>query len=187
MEREPFRTTATLARHAKTRLTILSLAAVSLMTSPQQAPLHCPAMSLPKLLIALAVVGFAYHYWSQHRTGGEAGAHESASVGASGNGFVELPPITGADARSVLVIAAEGCPEEAAQRADRLAEQLARAGVPVARMHDVSFNIPNGDPEIAQRVLSVMNGELPIVFVRGKAKSNPTPEQVASEYGVALR
>jgi hypothetical protein len=40
---------------------------------------------------------------------------------------------------------------------------------------------------IANRVTSVMNGELPIVFVHGKAKSNPTLDEVAAEYRGAAR
>jgi hypothetical protein len=31
-------------------------------------------------------------------------------------------------------------------------------------------------------VLSVMNGPVPVVFVNGKAKANPTPEEVVAEY-----
>lgn len=136
-------------------------------------------MSILKLLIALAVVGFAYQYWSKHQGGEKAG---SAVVAESRNGFTLLPEVTGASRTAVLIMAAEDCPEEAAQRADRLAEDLAREGIPVSRLHDVHFDIPNGDPAVLAQVMSVMNSPLPIVFVRGKAKSNPRFEEVVAEY-----
>jgi hypothetical protein len=49
-------------------------------------------------------------------------------------------------------------------------------------LHDVHFEIPNGDSSVVARVMSVMNSPLPIVFVRGKAKSNPSLEEVVAEY-----
>jgi hypothetical protein len=142
-------------------------------------------MNILKLLIALAFAGFAYQYWTKHHQGGEVAA--SAGSAESHNGFITLPAVIGASTTAVLVVAAENCPEEAAQRADRLAEQLARHGVPVSRLHNVSFNIPNGDSSVAERVMSLMNSGLPIVFVRGKAKSNPTLEEVTAEYKATAR
>jgi hypothetical protein len=142
-------------------------------------------MNMLKLLIALALAGFAYQYWNKYHQGSEADA--SAGTAKGHNGFITLPAVTGASSTAVLVVAAENCPEEAAQRADLLADQLARDGVPVARVHNVSFNIPNGDSSVAEQVMSVMNSELPIVFVRGKAKSNPTLEEVAAEYKATAR
>jgi hypothetical protein len=138
-------------------------------------------MSLTKLVIAICLAGAAYHAWKTHRSGDPAALAASAEA-ASRHGFVALPPVTGASPASVLVIAAENCPEEAAQRADQLAYRLRSHGVPVTRLHNVSFEIPNGDAALAQRVMSVMNAELPIVFVRGKAKSNPSLDDVLSEY-----
>lgn len=137
-------------------------------------------MNLTKLIIVLCAAGFAYHHWGKQYLGSEQAA--GAASAPSRNGFVALPAVAGASTKAVLIIAAENCPEEAAQRADRLAEDLARGGVPVSRLHSVSFDIPNGDSSVADRVMSVMNGELPIVFVHGKAKSNPRLEEVFSEY-----
>jgi len=138
-------------------------------------------MNLAKLLLVLAAAGFAYQYWTKHHQASEATA--SASSTESRNGFVDLPPVTGANPARVLVIAAEDCPEAAAQRADRLAEQLSQSGIPVTRAHEVSFNIPNAS--IAQRINTVMNGEPPIVFVGGKAKSNPSLDEVTAEFKAA--
>ncbi len=138
-------------------------------------------MNVLKLLIVLSVVGVAYHQWNKHDKRGDTAA-SSAPAERSSNGFIPLPPVAGANPAAILIVAAENCPEEAAQRADRLASQLARDGVPVSRVHSVHFDVPNGDPAIMERLNSVMNSELPIVFVRGRAKSNPTLEEVTAEY-----
>jgi hypothetical protein len=55
-----------------------------------------------------------------------------------------------------------------------------RDGVQVARPHHVSFSV--ADAGEAERVQTVMNGELPIVIVRGRAKANPTLAEVMAEY-----
>lgn len=139
-------------------------------------------MKLIKLLIVLAAVVLLYQYWNKHHQRNDVGNGVGVSAVESRNGFVALPPVIGASTSSVLVIAAENCPEEAAQRADRLAEQLGRERIPVSRLHRTEFDIPGGDAVVAQRLLSIMNGELPIVFVNGRAKSNPTLEEVIDEY-----
>jgi hypothetical protein len=142
-------------------------------------------MSIIKLLFLLALVGFGYQYWTKHHQG--LPWNTAAAVSDSQNGFVSLPPVTGASARDVLVIAAENCPHEAAQRADELARQLSRAGIPVTRLHQANFSIENNDSSVMDKVLSVMNGPLPIVFVAGKAKSDPSIEEVIAEYQAASR
>jgi hypothetical protein len=141
-------------------------------------------MRLIQLVLVVAVAGGAYHYWNKQRAAEVAASEQSSD---SLRGFVALPPVSGGNANAVLIVAAENCPEEAAQRADRLADNLTRQGVPVSRVHTVSFEIPGNDMSIANRVTSLMNGELPIVFVHGKAKSNPTLDEVAAEYRGAAR
>ncbi len=135
-------------------------------------------MGLIRILIVVGLAGGGYHYWKGHR------AESIQTVGGpavSSNGFVALPPADGQNPRSVYVIAAENCPHEDAQRADRLAEDLARQGIPVVRSHNISFSLDGADSSVAQRITSVMNGPLPIVFVQGRAKSNPSLEEVLAE------
>lgn len=139
-------------------------------------------MKLINLLIVLAAVVLGYQYWSKHHQRSDAGNGATVSATPSRNGFVALPAVVGASPSAVLVIAAENCPEEAAQRADRLAEQLGRERIPVSRLHHTEFDIPSGDAASAGRLMFIMNGELPIVFVNGRAKSNPTIEEVIDEY-----
>jgi hypothetical protein len=122
----------------------------------------------------LALLGFGYHQWSLRERSTEAPAQSNAT-------FVVLPAVAGANPTRVMVIAAEDCPEAAARRADDLAERLARDGIPVTRAHNVSFPAVNGADEL-QRVNRVMHGELPIVIVHGRAKANPTFDEVLAEY-----
>jgi hypothetical protein len=133
-------------------------------------------MGWVKIVLVVAVAAGGYHYWKKE----EASAPQAAAAGSSG--FMALPGDSGPLSKGVHVIAAENCPEDAAQRADRLAEQLAKAGLPVQRGHQVSFSLGNADAGAAQRITSVMNGELPIVFVHGKVKSNPSLDEVLAEY-----
>jgi len=139
-------------------------------------------MSFIKVLIVLGLAGFGYQYWTKHREGQAMVASTGSAASSSSNGFVQLPGTSRSASSAVQVIAAEGCPEEAAQRADSLAEQLSSKGIPVVRTHNVSFTVTSGDPADAQRISSIMSGELPIVLVRGKAKSNPSLDEVIAEY-----
>lgn len=67
----------------------------------------------------------------------------------------------------MLVVAAENCPHEAAQRADRLTEEPSRSGIAVVRTHNASFSLNEPDSDSLERINAVMNGPLPVVFVRG--------------------
>jgi hypothetical protein len=133
-------------------------------------------MNALKTLVVLALLGLGYHQWSQRE--------HSTAAAPSNSTFVALPAVAGANPTRVMVIAAEDCPEAAARRADDLAERLARDGIPVTRAHNVSFPAVNGADEL-QRVNRVMQGELPIVIVHGRAKANPTLDEVLAEYRTA--
>lgn len=130
-------------------------------------------MKVVKLLLLLVVSALAFQYWSTHQS----------TTGPSANGFVSLPTLVGGTPGQVVVFAPENCPSEAAARADTMAQQLASRNIPSLRSHDVSFAATNPEPGIGERLNAVMNGELPIVFVNGKGKANPTLEEVLAEYG----
>jgi hypothetical protein len=130
-------------------------------------------MKVVKLLLFLAVAGLAFQYWITHQP----------TTGPSANGFIALPTLADSNPRQVVVFAPENCPSKAAARADAMAHQLASRNIPSVRSHDVSFSSSDPDPAIGARLNAVMNGELPIVFVNGKGKANPTLEEVISEYG----
>jgi hypothetical protein len=135
-------------------------------------------MNVIKLVLLLAAAGLAYQYWStQQSTNGPAVV--------SPNGFVAMPTLAGGDPKQVVVFAPENCPSEKAQQADDLARQLSARNIPTLRSHDVTFSSSDPDPRIGVRLDSVMKGELPIVFVNGRGKANPTLEEVLAEYGAA--
>lgn len=141
-------------------------------------------MNIVKLLIILSVAGGGYHYWKTHNKEASSVAVDASIT--SENGFVSLPPMEGERTNAVLVVAAENCPHEDAQRADNLAQALSEKGIPVVRSHNISFNHISSNKEV-ERITSIMNGSLPIVFVDGRAKSNPTLEEVVAEYEGASR
>lgn len=140
-------------------------------------------MKIVKLLVVLSILGGAYHYWNENNPAEALEAAADFEYGDSGDyGFVALPPVAGASANTVLVIAAQNCPHEDAQRADSLAEGIAGNGIRVVRAQDVSFEFASADSSMTERIMSIMNGPLPIVIVNGRAKSNPSLDEVIAEY-----
>ena len=132
-------------------------------------------MNLFKLLLVVAVAGGGYHYWKTHSVALDLAAATSES------GFVSIPVPDGMSPHGVVVFAPENCPSDAAQRAYALVSDLGSRGVPVTRADAASFdNLP--DAATAERIQTVMNGQVPIVFVNGKAKANPSLEEVVAEY-----
>lgn len=132
-------------------------------------------MNLIKLLLLIAIAGGGYHYWKKHSV------ERDLAATASEGGFVSVPMPDGMSPHGVVVFAPENCPSDAAQRAYALVSDLGGRGVPVSRADAASFdNLP--DAATAERVRTVMGGQVPIVFVNGKAKANPSLEEVLSEY-----
>jgi hypothetical protein len=137
-------------------------------------------MSLLRVVVVVGIAASGYAAW-KHYEGAGARAQEAAESAPSPNGF-ESVPLDG-DRNSVVIFAPLNCSREEAQRADFLADTLSRRGIPVKRTQEanISFSgIP--DDATASRVKGVMNGPLPIVFVKGRAKSNPTIEETVAEY-----
>jgi hypothetical protein len=132
-----------------------------------------------RLLLVLCAMGAGLHFWHQHES---AVARSSVMASADENGFVDLPPAQGQKSDTVYVVAAVNCPHEAAQRADRLARDLAREGIPVIRTNSVNFSGSGLDDSAIKRLNVVMNEPLPIVFVHGRAKSAATLDDVEAEF-----
>jgi predicted TIM-barrel fold metal-dependent hydrolase len=132
-------------------------------------------MNALKLVLMLAAAGLAYQYWSTQQS-----ANGPAVV--SPNGFVMVPAMAGADPKQVVVFAPENCPSKKARRADELAHQLNAGGIPAVRTHHVSFVSPEKSPPLYANLNVVMDGNLPIVFVKGKGKGNPSFDQILLEY-----
>ena len=140
-------------------------------------------MSFIKFLLIVGMLGAAYHYWKKppHVAPGPIATVQPGHSGQP-TGFVAVPPPDGAPANMVMVVAAENCPHEDAQRADRLTAELKGRGIPVQRSHQVSFTINSPDAAVPERISSVMNGQLPIVFINGRAKPNPSLDDVIAEF-----
>ncbi len=131
-----------------------------------------------KLLLLVAVLGGAYHWWSGRPGGTPAGT-------ANQNGFVSVVMPDGAPRNTVLILAARDCPSAVTQRAETLAQDLARQGIPVVRGDSISFDIDNPTAERiagAERAVAVFKDGAPAVFLNGMAMSNPTALQTVTEY-----
>lgn len=115
--------------------------------------------------------------WVAERVGADAGS----GGGKSAHGFQSIPLPDGVASRGIVVFAPQHCTSDAARRTETLVRHLSRQGVAYARTDNASFNSITTQEEAA-RVMSVMNGPVPIVYVNGKAKANPTPEEVVSEF-----
>jgi hypothetical protein len=130
-------------------------------------------------IILLGVAWGGFHLVSEHRA---ASATREVLASSNVNGFLDIPPPSNQSADSIYVVAAQNCPREAAQRADGLAKQLGAKGLPVVRTSQVSFNPSGMDKAALERLKVVMGSPLPLVFIRGRAASNPDADQVAAEY-----
>lgn len=108
------------------------------------------------------------------------GAKASRGTGGAGE-FAAIPLPDGVSAQGVVIFAPENCPSEAAQRARQLASHLSAQRIPYRETSSADFSTLSSQDE-ANRVMSVMNGPVPVVYVNGRAKANPTPEEVVAEY-----
>jgi hypothetical protein len=138
-------------------------------------------MSTFKILVIAAIcVGLFSYYERQQDAKTLAEASEAASrMVGSNTGFVTLPPASGHDSAAVVVVAPAGCPLPDAKRADELAQTLTRAGVRVQQTN--AINMSGFDPGEADRINSVLSGQIPIVFVGRRAKANPSLQEVLVE------
>jgi hypothetical protein len=82
-----------------------------------------------------------------------------------------------------IVLAALNCPSAQARRADALATQLTRLGIANQRANSYFASITSRDQmPLVERTNAVLGGDIPIVIINGRAKANPTVEEVQSEY-----
>ncbi len=137
-------------------------------------------MSLKTLIFVLVAGMGGYYFWLTHRPA--AGGPGSVN----GNGFMAMLPLdeSTAGAEAVIILAPENCPSAMAQRADSLAYSLSNKGIPFTRASRAGFTFTENPSRVLfDKIDSVMGGEGPVVFVRGRAKANPTLEEVVAEYG----
>ncbi|MBV8605578.1 MAG: hypothetical protein JO224_12900 [Pelomonas sp.] len=138
-------------------------------------------MNILRVLLVVCAAGGGYTYWKHH-------PHDHAGPVAylptdRAVSFAALPPVDGQRAATVYVVAAQNCPHDDARRADRLADDLSHMGIPVERTHEARFHFTSRpDAAVMDRMKAIMTGPLPIVFVNGRAKANPSLDEVAAEF-----
>jgi hypothetical protein len=91
----------------------------------------------------------------------------------------------GSARNAVLILTPPSCPSDEAERAEALARELTRNGIPVVKSGSMSFTIQNPTSEQeagVKRAVAVFNEGAPAVFVNGMAMSNPTASQTIAEY-----
>jgi hypothetical protein len=132
------------------------------------------------ILITTLSVGAVYGLWTSHeRTLAERGLLPFQDT----NGFVPVQTPPGTPPDKVIILAALNCPSAAAQRADTMAKRLTEMGIPNTRANHYSASITDRDQlPLLRRTSVVMGGEIPVVIINGMAKSNPTVDEVASEF-----
>lgn len=128
------------------------------------------------LVVVLALVG--YHWWQKRHD--HLPVQDGAPHVAGSTGFVSMPQPIGTSPDQVLIFAPRNCPSAAAQRARELSRELAARDVPHAQLEGAHFALSSA--EEASAVNRVMEGTVPIVIVHGRAKANPSLDEVLAEY-----
>ncbi|MFZ9888948.1 MAG: hypothetical protein ACO3JL_15740 [Myxococcota bacterium] len=135
-------------------------------------------MRISRALLMASLVGGAAYYAkrSDDNLFGRRADGESAGV------FVSVPQAAGHAPGTVYVVAAQNCTRDAARRADDLSRELIERGITAQRVSQLNFQVEGGvTHDMVEQLNEIMNGPLPIVFVNGRAASNPTFDQVMAE------
>ena len=137
-------------------------------------------MTLAKWLLIVAMLAAAPSLWKMHER--SVAAHSLLPMQDS-DGFVPIQTAAGTAPDTVVILAAQNCPSAAAQRANSMAKHLSDMGIPNTRANNYSVAINSREqlPLLKQTSL-VLGGEIPVVIINGRAKANPTVDEVAAEY-----
>ena len=126
-----------------------------------------------------------HRYEARHPEGHAAGPPSPA-------GFVDALMPDEVNPEVMTVFTPQSCPMAAGVRGRALVAKMKAAGIPLETSSSARIQIhasTEAEFEAKKRLLSktaeVMNGETPIVFFRGRAKSNPSFEDVQLEYRTA--
>jgi hypothetical protein len=113
-------------------------------------------------------------------------ASEPRNRPASQRGFKDVLPIDGVNPLVMTVLMPCGCPLEAGQRGRALVDKIKAANIPVTASSEVHATIKGQTREELEAKMemmnSIMSGETPIVLYKGRAKNNPTFDDVLAEY-----
>ena len=144
---------------------------------------------LLKIIVVVIVAFLVLKFLSAHRkVEAVASASAAAQMQPSANGFVPLPAPFTAPTDRLLILAPPHCPSQEGRRADELVRQLNQDGIPCTRSGDVSIasgREPTDDE--TKRLNAIMMGTMPIVFINGRARNNPSLNEIKSEYSLNRR
>ena len=99
--------------------------------------------------------------------------------------FVSVPLPDGISANQVVVSGLLDCPQSGTQTR-QVIDQLTAAQIPYQHITNFSFSAADDWAGI-QRLNEVLKRGAPVVFVNGKVKAQPTPQEVIAEYRKARR
>jgi hypothetical protein len=136
-------------------------------------------MSIGKWVLAAAAVGGGVHVWQSHQ---HAVQNRKLQAAADSYGFVPILVAGGAPQNTAVILAALNCPSAQAKRADAMASRLTELGIPNSRENNYRVgNVTRDQSALIEQTSAVLGGEVPVVIVNGKAKANPSVEDVVSE------
>jgi hypothetical protein len=98
-------------------------------------------------------------------------------------GFVQLPANAMDDLNTVSVFVPTGTDPEQVRRAQRLMNELAKKRIPFKKKEEFDLQLSGeGNSFASRKIQAIMQGEAPIVAVKGWIKANPTNDQVMDRY-----
>src|ERR1700676_4559156 len=126
------------------------------------------------------LTGVAVQLWTTHQL---SVFERSVLATADTNGFVAVQMPDGLRGDTALILAALNCSSVSAKRGDVMAQRLTEMGIPNRRSNNYSVAAATREQmPLLTRTSIVLKGEIPVIFINGMAKANPTVEEVASEY-----
>lgn len=132
------------------------------------------------VLIIVAVAFLAYNQWA-----GDPDFEELVAESGTENDFIPAMMLDGARPDTVYIMTPKNCPSEAAQRAQRLAEQLDERGIPNVRRDHFSAKVTSPTDEemkLLDHTTAIIDGEIPAVFVNDMGSVNPSVQEVVGEF-----
>lgn len=146
-----------------------------------------------KKLILILCIGIGayqvYGEWKERRATREYEAFVAAQPAnrpPSPAGFRDAAVPDGVSPYVVTLLMPVGCPLEAGRRGRALMDKLKAADVPVAATAEAHVSVKAGSQAELDRMVAqanqLMTGDTPIVFYKGRAKNNPSFDDVLAEY-----
>jgi hypothetical protein len=148
-----------------------------------------------KILLMLCIGVGAYQLygeWRERRANRENEAFVAAQPAnrpPSPSGFRDAVVPDGVSPYVVTLLMPVGCPLEAGRRGRALIEKLKAANIPVAATAEAHVSVKAHSKEELDNMIAMANklmtGDTPIVFYKGRAKNDPSYDEVVSEYQAA--